>query len=284
MSKRVFGNDIDKYDIENLDNKYKTGDMTRTLGTTRDTLRYYEEIGILHPDKNNDNNYREFTFYEIFQLFGIEFYKKRGLTLQQIKQITEGTELSSIEDLLSNSKQELDIELAELQKKINRIENTKQFISEYKQNLNTFIIKKIPLYKIVSTYTASSALDEYEEHVIAHMDLEKDDMFSHMIKRMTFDQNGYIDSNMYVVEPADHKEAGCEYLPEGEYMSIIVESGRYNDDEYTVGADTLKKGLEFCKENNIEMLGEVYLFLKLLLFKDGKERILIEACSPIKRK
>ncbi|MDQ0363133.1 MerR family transcriptional regulator [Breznakia pachnodae] len=284
MSKRVFGNDIDKYDIDNLENKYKTGDMTRTLGTTRDTLRYYEEIGILHPDKNNDNNYREFTFYEIFQLFGIEFYKKRGLTLQQIKQITEGTELSSIEDLLSNSKKELDIELAELQKKINRIENTKQFISEYKQNLNTFIIKKIPLYKIVSSYTASSALDEYEEHVIAHMDLEKDDMFSHMVKRMTFDQNGYIDSNMYILEPADKKEAGCEYLPEGEYMSVIVESGRYNDDEHTIGADTLKKGLEFCEKNNLEMLGEVYLFLKLVLFKDGKERILIEACSPIKRK
>lgn len=284
MSKRVFGNDIDKFDIDNLDNKYKTGDMTRTLGTTRDTLRYYEEIGILHPDKNNDNNYREFTFYEIFQLFGIEFYKKRGLTLQQIKQITEGAELSSIDDLLSNSKEELDIELAELQKKMTRIENTKKFITEYKQKLNTFIIKNIPLYKIVSSYSASSALDEYEEHVVAHMNLEADDMFSHMIKRMTFDQNGYIDSNMYIVEPADKKEAGCVYLPEGEYMSIIVESGRYLNDEHTVGADTLKKGIKFCEDNNIEMLGEVYLFLKLLLFKDGKERILIEACSPIKRK
>lgn len=47
MSDIPNGPEIDRIDLDNLQNTYHTGELLRALGYTRDTLRYYEEIGVV---------------------------------------------------------------------------------------------------------------------------------------------------------------------------------------------------------------------------------------------
>jgi hypothetical protein len=49
---------INKTDIENITAIYRTSDIYKNLGLTREILRYYEEIGLINPKRNQDNQYR----------------------------------------------------------------------------------------------------------------------------------------------------------------------------------------------------------------------------------
>ncbi|MFV0395039.1 MAG: MerR family transcriptional regulator [Coprobacillaceae bacterium] len=281
MKRKLRDNDIDKFDLDNLDKTYKTGELSKSIGTTSDTLRYYEEIGLIEPVKDENNMYRQFTFTEIYHMFGIEFYKKRGLSLSEIKNIVSGASIKQTAEMLDDSEKRVKEEMKDLKKKLQRIQETKQFCKNIEASLGTFIVKDMPLYQINSTFTAGTALYEYEDNVLAHLNLEEEDVISNMVRKLIFDGEGYKESNMHLVTPVSKKKKNETYLHEGKCISVVVESGRYNDADSSISLKTLERTFMYSKENNIQLLGEVYLFMRTILFKDGKERVFIEALVPI---
>ena len=70
---------INKLDSDNS-TVYRAKDLYQNLGLTRETLRYYEEIGLIAPERNQSSQYREFTFEDVSRLMSIDFYKKRGFS------------------------------------------------------------------------------------------------------------------------------------------------------------------------------------------------------------
>ncbi len=65
----------------------KIGELAKQTGLTVGTLRYYSDLGLLHPVKRGDNGYRYYSFDAAQQ---VEFVKKAqtlGFTLEEIKQI-----------------------------------------------------------------------------------------------------------------------------------------------------------------------------------------------------
>ena len=65
--------------------------MFRHLGFTRETLRYYEEIGLLSPKRSQGSQYREFDLYDMSRLMSIDFYKKRGFSPVEMKGLLKET-------------------------------------------------------------------------------------------------------------------------------------------------------------------------------------------------
>ena len=87
--------------------KYRTGELLDYLGVSRDTLRFYEEKGLLCPKKNHENNYRNYDMFDIFKIMVIDFYKKRGMSIQQIQYLLENRDVQDVQDLLEDKKNEL---------------------------------------------------------------------------------------------------------------------------------------------------------------------------------
>lgn len=81
-------------------NTYKTRELSEILGVTRDTLRYYEEKEILKPKQNEENNYRQYDMYDIYALMVTDFYKKRGLSINEVKELQSGSEIEELKYLL----------------------------------------------------------------------------------------------------------------------------------------------------------------------------------------
>ena len=69
---------VNQPDIDYMENRYHTKEVSRNLGFTRETLRYYEELGLIRPQRGENGQYREFDFFDISRLMAIDFYKKRG--------------------------------------------------------------------------------------------------------------------------------------------------------------------------------------------------------------
>ncbi len=66
---------------------YSIKDLAELTGLTTRTLRHYDEIDLLKPAIVKENRYRYYGTKELELLQQIMFYRKRGFTLKQIKDI-----------------------------------------------------------------------------------------------------------------------------------------------------------------------------------------------------
>ena len=100
-SQRVFPPGIVLYYITDIPGgeflKYKIGDVAKILGISPDLLRYYEKKGIVHPEKDPENDYRYYEPWDINFLIDCLWYKGFGFSLEQIaRMITQ----SNVKDLI----------------------------------------------------------------------------------------------------------------------------------------------------------------------------------------
>lgn len=63
--------------------------MASLSGFSARTLRYYDEIGLLQPDRINSSGYRIYGQAEVNRLQQIHFYRELDLKLNEIKEILE---------------------------------------------------------------------------------------------------------------------------------------------------------------------------------------------------
>lgn len=67
--------------------RYKIGDVARILGISPDLIRYYEEKGVVSPQKDPYNNYRYYDTWDINFLIDCLWYKNFGFGIERISHI-----------------------------------------------------------------------------------------------------------------------------------------------------------------------------------------------------
>lgn len=115
---------------------FRPGQLLDILGVSRDALRYYEEKGIVKPNQKQTNNYREYDLYDIYTLMVTDFYKKRNLSINEVKQLQAGSELEELETLLSNKAEDLEAEIRKKEYILRKITETKEFCQDIQTHLN----------------------------------------------------------------------------------------------------------------------------------------------------
>ncbi|MBQ7086398.1 MAG: MerR family transcriptional regulator, partial [Clostridia bacterium] len=67
--------------------EYTIKDICRISGQSARTIRYYDKIGLLTPEKIRSNGYRIYTERQLDILQQILFYRELDMELEQIKSI-----------------------------------------------------------------------------------------------------------------------------------------------------------------------------------------------------
>lgn len=67
----------------------RIGELAEASGTTTNTLRFYEEQGLLPPTERTMSGYRDYTTEAVSRIDFIHRGQAAGLTLAQIKQILD---------------------------------------------------------------------------------------------------------------------------------------------------------------------------------------------------
>lgn len=70
---------------------FQIGEISRFFGIPASTLRYWEDMGVLNPLKDSENNYREYTIEDLMTISDVIFYKNLGLRLKQIRGMESAT-------------------------------------------------------------------------------------------------------------------------------------------------------------------------------------------------
>ena len=67
------------------------GDLAKKTGFSRDTIRYYEKIGLINLDRKQrrENDYKEYPEYLVDRLLFTQRLKQYGFTLSEIREMLE---------------------------------------------------------------------------------------------------------------------------------------------------------------------------------------------------
>jgi len=114
---------------------YTIGQLAKELKINKETIRYYEKIGLLSEAKKDLNGYRVYSKDDIKKITFILIVKDYDFSLKEI-----GILLSTVYDdtMCSNSnsiKKIVDIKVHEINMKLNELENTKKLLQKVKTDM-----------------------------------------------------------------------------------------------------------------------------------------------------
>jgi len=121
----------------------KTKQFANLCSTTKRTIIYYDEIGLLKPFARMDNDYRFYKKDQVLDYQKIYLLKNFGMSLAEIKKYLKGDK--KLLDLFLESKNNLQAEIEKKEKRIKRL-------SEYINNLKAGRPMVTPIVKEVAPY------------------------------------------------------------------------------------------------------------------------------------
>jgi DNA-binding transcriptional MerR regulator len=115
--------------------EFTIGQFSKLAGVNKETIRYYETLGLLPPPEKRQNGYRVYTLRHVETMEAISLVKDSGFSLKEVKNIITLQEdetpqndvlkdiLSKKIDLIEKKIQDLSRLKKGLEKVVNNIEN-----------------------------------------------------------------------------------------------------------------------------------------------------------------
>lgn len=101
------------------------------LGISSRTIRFYEEKGLIQPQKNQENHYRKFEEYDIWQIQTILTLRELGFSIVEIKNLLPHIHTQNWKEQLEIQRSVLYTQLVELRHSIECIDEVIQKDNRY---------------------------------------------------------------------------------------------------------------------------------------------------------
>lgn len=88
-----------------MDYSYSTKEMCDIFGVGRETLRHYENLGLLHPQVNEENGYHVYGYWDVAAMVDVLKYRSNEFTLKDARYAMEHMEFGEIVGALHQQKQ-----------------------------------------------------------------------------------------------------------------------------------------------------------------------------------
>lgn len=88
--------------------EYTVSQLAKLSGVSPRTLRYYDQIGLLKPDRINSSGYRIYGKEQVDMLQQIIFYRELDVSIEEIKNIVQQPgfdQVTALENHFQNLKQ-----------------------------------------------------------------------------------------------------------------------------------------------------------------------------------
>lgn len=142
-----------------LQNYYLIGELAEICEISTVTLRYYDKIGILKPDKIcSKTNYRYYSKKKILLILMIKYYKRLGFTLNEIKDLLPRSDLIDMRKHFTGKLKEIQNDIQISLRKYQAVWEWNQLLTEGISYLSSAFdsvkseikIIKIPKYQVVT--------------------------------------------------------------------------------------------------------------------------------------
>lgn len=268
-------------------NYHTTGEFARMCATTKETLRHYDEIGILKPAVVGSNGYRYYRTGQFFDYDLIATLKEAGCSLAEIKSYTEHYEAQDFLAVMKEKAQQLEEEkrkIEAMQRLLQRsIRSTEYALTEdyYKPRLVNCEAEYLITIKVdhPETQTFSEEVERIREHFLH---LEKQNLWEEyaigsIILQETLEKGKYYESYYYTRIHSRRQDERLQIKPAGQYVTML-HKGPYSalPRSYEIMKEYMQKcGLRICGNSyEYDMVG----YLATQEMKDYIIQIQIQVC------
>ena len=145
----------------NKDKYYSIGEVSKITKLSKKTLRYYDEIGLMPPDKVENNQYRFYNMSTLLCVPVIKYYKQMGFKLDEMRSLIEGSTYSNLIKVFDNKLQELKAEEKALFVKYNSVKEWHDLILEAGNVIEHGILDVSLKYLNLGEYTYMNQAFDY---------------------------------------------------------------------------------------------------------------------------
>ena len=151
---------------------YKIGEISKIYGIGRDSLMYYEDIGILKPFRDK-NGYRMYKLSDIWRLNLIKELRSLNFPMKKIKEYLDDRNIESTKEILNK-------ELILIDEKIEELLSYKQNIMKRLDTINDEL-RNLKLYEIDLVYINK------RKDLELNANITKDEEFDFLIQKLQKD-------------------------------------------------------------------------------------------------
>lgn len=262
------------------------GQASDFLGISRDTIKFYEEKGLISPAKDNENGYRRYSMEEIHNLYLINFYRELNIEVKKIKEIKESGKLDDVDRILEEQENRLVKEIREKKETLKKIKKTRNEYLNIISNIDKFSIRSLGPFKVleeiedIAVEEASEVVEKYKNKIEDSGLSKRAHTLDNLLKEFSFNDTDILGEKHLVVKNITQKEKGLFY--ENCIYSVIKMPVIKTEKQ---GEEVINKHFSMFKKKTNEMgvksLGKVYLKMVLGSFEDGEEIMYLEVFAPI---
>lgn len=253
-----------------MDGMYTISEMASIFGVSRQTLIYYDKIGLFAPAEVNEKGYRFYSPTQIPLMRLICMLRDLGVDLDEIMRLTSSYDVAEMANKLRERVSELDGQIAALEKERNSVQERLSFYSDvsyWKARQGVPTLKAFPnRYVIVEPFPGDVTIDRSVLHptlmrAVARlretMGAQPMRGWGTMLQRSYFhSDNPILGAGPFAVvpdgvEPEKLGQAQC--LPEGVYLCISRWGMPYNP-------AGIREAVSYLDAHNLTPMGNAYDF------------------------
>ncbi|MDB0441508.1 MerR family transcriptional regulator [Clostridioides difficile] len=241
---------------------FTTGEFAKLCGISKQTLIFYDKIGIFSPEYKDRNNYRYYSVYQYDTLDILQSLREIGMSLEEIKEYIKNRSPQLCVEMLKE--EEIKIrkkikKLKQISSKIqNRINTTVEGISRI-DNEEIYISNRCEEYLVLSSDLSSINDGNFMMELIdftnycKSRNLYQGYELGAIISNENIKNENYLNiSSFYLKINKKIKDKKLYIKPEGMY-ACIKHIGRYEDSYKSY--EKLKK---YIYDNNYKIIGNSY--------------------------
>lgn len=258
---------------------YTIGQVAEFLGLSRDALKFYEEKGLVKPRQDNENGYRKYNHFDIYDVITTNFYREFDIEIKKIQEIRKSKSVEDIELIFEEKEKKLIEEIEYKNLLLKRIRSVKEDCMKIKQHLGKYTIKEMKPIEVRGEITDVTAYDEYEIIQKNADKLKRAVTLTGLRRVISFDEEGIRRDQFIVVRKVEDcdKDIEGEILTHSKCIYMVIENNRKNIDNEV--EESIRK---IAKENRYELVGLSYINILLTTYEEGLERVFLEIYTPIK--
>jgi DNA-binding transcriptional MerR regulator len=162
--------------------KYTIGEVSKRLGLSRDTLRFYEKKGIITPEKK-ENGYRQYTYEDTRKLLDIMFFRRLNFSIDDIDRILHRSSYHSYCSMIQEKIEEEQRIIAHHRRTLIHLQHVEQLYKNIELYLNKYDIRPLRRYYKMDESNLIDKLEVfdlcyiYQEYLIGNNTLEQIDEY-----------------------------------------------------------------------------------------------------------
>lgn len=248
--------------------RYTISEMAALLGVTTHTLRYYEKMGLIQPEVNEDTGYRYYTVTDTRRFNLCREFRSADFTLEECRLFMDTSSLEQCDALLTQQIERLRKKKLLIELSINFLTQMQEDYQMLEEDLHTVRVRNYPEMWRLAFSQEEDALQD------AQLEQEKEEWLEcmpavkwvsriprYVMERFGIEKNDYDYGLMIEASAAKklglRKTAHVEIVPGGDYLTTVWKK----DYRGPFGWDSLQRLHDEIEKQGFRTFGDTFSYI-----------------------